>query len=228
MEEKRSGRRARAVGGRLTRRSERAPSGCCDLNSSGREERQMVAQSLEEVRVSNLRDDIDHILVTEEQISEEVARMGRKLTEDYAGKNSLLLIGVLKGALMFIVDLARAIELPVTLDFMAVASYGASTETSGIVRILKDLDSSIEGKHVLVVEDIVDSGLTLNYILETLRNRNPASLRVCALLDKRERRRVDVPIDYVCFNIPDEFVVGYGLDFNQIYRNVPFVGVLKP
>ena len=154
--------------------------------------------------------------------------MGRKLTEDYADKRSLLLIGVLKGALMFIVDLARAIELPVTLDFMAVASYGASTETNGIVRILKDLDSSIEGKHVLVVEDIVDSGLTLNYILETLRNRNPASLRVCALLDKRERRHVDVPIDYVCFNIPDEFVVGYGLDFNQIYRNLPFVGVLKP
>jgi hypoxanthine phosphoribosyltransferase len=188
----------------------------------------MVAQGLEEARVSNLRDDIDHILVTEEQIREEVARVGRKLTEDYADKSSLLLIGVLKGALMFIVDLARAIELPVTLDFMAVASYGASTETSGIVRILKDLDSSIEGKHVLVVEDIVDSGLTLNYILETLRNRNPASLRVCALLDKSERRRVDVPIDYVCFNIPDEFVVGYGLDFDQIYRNLPFVGVLKP
>jgi hypoxanthine phosphoribosyltransferase len=199
------------------------------LNSSGGEEEgQMVAQGLEEVRVSNLRDDIDHILVTEEQIREEVARMGRRLTEDYADKSSLLLIGVLKGALMFIVDLARAIELPVTLDFMAVASYGASTETSGIVRILKDLDSSIEGKHVLVVEDIVDSGLTLNYILETLRNRNPASLRVCALLDKGERRRVDVPIDYVCFNIPDEFVVGYGLDFDQIYRNLPFVGVLKP
>ena len=113
------------------------------------------------------------------------------------------------------------------MDFMAVASYGASTETSGIVRILKDLDSSIEGKDVLVVEDIIDSGLTLNYILETLRNRNPASLRVCTLLNKVERRRVDVPIDYVCFDIPDEFVVGYGLDFNQIYRNLPFVGVLK-
>jgi hypoxanthine phosphoribosyltransferase len=111
---------------------------------------------------------------------------------------------------------------------MAVASYGASTQTSGIVRILKDLDSSIEGKHVLIVEDIIDSGLTLNYILETLRTRNPASLSVCTLLNKIERRRVDVPVDYVCFNIPDEFVVGYGLDFNQIYRNLPFVGVLKP
>ena len=175
----------------------------------------------------DLRDDIDHILVTEEQIGEAVYRLGRQLSEDYAGKD-LLLVGVLKGALMFIVDLARAINLPVTMDFMAVASYGASTETSGIVRILKDLDSSIEGKHVLVVEDIVDSGLTLNYILETLRTRNPASVRVCALLNKRERRRSDVPIDYVCFEIPDEFVVGYGLDFNQIYRNLPFVGVLKP
>lgn len=188
----------------------------------------MIVKDFEETRVSNLRDDIDHILVTEEQIQEGVARMGRTLSEAYSEAGTVLLIGVLKGALMFIVDLARAIELPVTLDFMAVASYGASTETSGIVRILKDLDSSIEGKHVLVVEDIIDSGLTLTYILETLRNRNPASLRVCALLNKPDRRRVDVPIDYVCFDIPDEFVVGYGLDFNQIYRNLPFVGVLKP
>src|SRR6476661_2155632 len=178
-------------------------------------------------RTRDMRDDIDHILVTEEQLSEEIARMGRRLSEEYAGKD-LLLVGVLRGAIMFIVDLARAIDLPLTMDFMAVASYGASTKTSGIVRILKDLDSSIEGKDVLVVEDIVDSGLTLNYILETLRNRNPASLRVCTLLNKVERRRVDVPIDYVCFDIPDEFVVGYGLDFNQIYRNLPFVGVLKP
>src|SRR5438309_2195599 len=144
-------------------------------------------------RTQNIRDDIDHILVTEDQLREEIARMGRKLTQDYAGKD-LLLVGVLRGAIMFIVDLARAIDLPLTMDFMAVASYGASTRTSGIVRILKDLDSSIEGKHVLVVEDIVDSGLTLNYILETLRNRNPASLRVCALLDQSQRRRVDVPI----------------------------------
>jgi hypoxanthine phosphoribosyltransferase len=185
-------------------------------------------QDLQEPDVlRDLRDDIDQILVTEEQIKEEVGRLGRRLTEEYAGKE-LLLVGVLKGALMFIVDLARAIDLPVTLDFMAVASYGVSTETSGIVRILKDLDSSIEGKHVLIVEDIIDSGLTLNYILETLRTRNPASLRVCALLSKQGRRRVDVPFDYVCFEIPDEFVVGYGLDYRQIYRNLPFVGVLKP
>jgi hypoxanthine phosphoribosyltransferase len=177
--------------------------------------------------IHNLRDDIDHILVTEQQIRDATATLGRELTENYTGKD-LLLIGVLKGAIMFIVDLARAIDLPLTLDFMAVASYGASTQTSGIVRILKDLDSSIEGKHVLIVEDIIDSGLTLNYILETLRARNPASLRVCTLLNKVERRQVDVPVDHVCFNIPDEFVVGYGLDFNQIYRNLPFVGVLKP
>src|SRR5436189_70139 len=186
----------------------------------------MAIQHITE-QTQNIRDDIDHILVTEAQIREEIGRMGRQLTQDYTGKD-LLLVGVLRGAIMFIVDLARAIDLPLTMDFMAVASYGASTQTSDIVRILKDLDSSIEGKHVLVVEDIVDSGLTLNYILETLRNRNPASLRVCALLNKGERRRVDVPIDYVCFNIPDEFVVGYGLDFNKIYRNLPFVGVLKP
>jgi hypoxanthine phosphoribosyltransferase len=175
----------------------------------------------------DLRDDIDHVLVTSEQIQAATAGMGDQLTREYAGKE-LVLIGVLKGAIMFIVDLSRAIRLPLTMDFMAVASYGASTETSGIVRILKDLDSTIEGKHVLVVEDIIDSGLTLNYILETLQTRNPASVRVCALLSKPARRRVDVPVDYICFEIPDDFVVGYGLDYNQIYRNLPFVGVLKP
>ncbi len=175
----------------------------------------------------DLRDDIAHVLVTQEQINSAIADLGRSLSLEYEGKE-LLLVGVLKGAMMFMVDLARAIELPVTIDFMAVASYGASTRTSGIVRILKDLDSSIEGKHVLIVEDIIDSGLTLNYILDTLRARNPASLRVCALLSKPARRRVDVAVDYVCFDIPDEFVVGYGLDYNQIYRNLPFVGVLKP
>ena len=175
----------------------------------------------------DLRDDIDHILVTSEQIQEATARMGEQLSREYAGKD-LMLIGVLKGAIMFIVDLSRAIRVPLTMDFMAVASYGASTQTSGIVRILKDLDTSIEGKHVLIVEDIIDSGLTLNYILETLQTRNPASVRVCALLSKPARRRVDVPVDYICFEIPDDFVVGYGLDYNQIYRNLPFVGVLKP
>jgi hypoxanthine phosphoribosyltransferase len=185
-------------------------------------------RELEEAPVGrDLRDDIDHILVSEQELRDKIAEVGRRLAQDYAGKD-LVLIGVLKGAIMFIVDLARAIDLPLTLDFMAVASYGASTETSGIVRILKDLDSSIENKHVLIVEDIIDSGLTLNYILETLHARNPASLRVCSLLSKPSRRHVDVPVDYICFEIPDDFVVGYGLDFNQIYRNLPFVGVLKP
>jgi len=182
---------------------------------------------LVEIGAKDLRADIEHVLVTEQEIQDTISGLGRRLSEEYAGKD-LLLVGVLKGAIMFIVDIARAIELPLTMDFMAVASYGASTETSGIVRILKDLDMSIEGKHVLIVEDIIDSGLTLNYILDTLRARNPASLRVCTLLNKPTRRRVDVPVDYVCFNIPDEFVVGYGLDYNQIYRNLPFVGVLKP
>jgi len=186
-----------------------------------------VPQTIQEKRMSTLEPDIDHILVTSDQLREEIARIGERITADYTGKE-LLLVGVLKGAIMFMVDLARSIDLPVTIDFMAVASYGASTQTSGIVRILKDLDNSIEGKHVLVVEDIIDSGLTLNYTLETLRARNPASLRVCALLNKKERRQVDVPVDYVCFEIPDEFVVGYGLDFNQIYRNLPFIGVLRP
>lgn len=187
----------------------------------------MGTERVEGTRLRNLRDDIDHILVTEDQIDRAVQALGQKYSEEYAGRE-VLLVGVLKGAIMFLVDLARAITIPVTMDFMAISSYGASTETSGIVRILKDLDSSIEGKHVIVVEDIIDSGLTLNYILETLRNRNPASLKVCALLNKTERRRVNVPVNDVCFDIPDEFVVGYGLDFNQIYRNLPFVGVLKP
>lgn len=175
----------------------------------------------------DIRDDIANVLVAEEEIRDAIANLGAQVTRDYAGQE-LMLVGVLKGAIMFMVDLARAIDLPLTIDFMAVASYGASTQTSGIVRILKDLDSSIEGKHVLVVEDIIDSGLTLTYILETLRTRNPASLRVCALLNKKERRRVDVPVDYICFEIPDAFVVGYGLDYDQIYRNLPFIGVLKP
>jgi hypoxanthine phosphoribosyltransferase len=185
-------------------------------------------RELEEAPVGrDLRDDIDHILVSDLQLQDKIEEVGKQLTLDYMGKD-LVLIGVLKGAIMFIVDQARAIDLPLTMDFMAVASYGASTETSGIVRILKDLDSSIENKHVLIVEDIIDSGLTLTYILETLHARNPASLRVCSLLSKPARRHVDVPVDYICFEIPDEFVVGYGLDFNQIYRNLPFVGVLKP
>ncbi len=170
---------------------------------------------------------IERILIPAEQLQNKIAELGAQITHDYHGKD-LLLVGVLRGALMFIVDLARAIDLPVELDFMAISSYGAATETSGVVRILKDLDTTIEGRHLLIVEDIIDSGLTLNYIVEHLRNRNPASLRICSLLSKPARRRMTVPIDYYGFDIPDEFVVGYGLDFRQQYRNLPFVGVLKP
>ena len=172
---------------------------------------------------------IDHILIDEPTLKAKIADLGAHIAADYAGlPGRLLLVGVLKGALPFIVDLSRAIALPVELDFMAISSYGAATQSSGVVRILKDLDLPLGGRHVLVVEDIIDSGLTLTYILENLRNRNPASIRICALLNKPSRRKVDVPVDYAGFDIPDEFVVGYGLDYNQIYRNLPFVGVLKP
>ncbi len=177
----------------------------------------------------NLLDDIERVLISAEQLQVRVAEMGHQIRNDYDGREGeMILVGVLKGALMFMVDIARHIDLPLSIDFMAVSSYGASTESSGIVRILKDLDSSIEGKHVLVIEDIIDSGLTLSYMLDNLRSRNPATLAVCALLDKKERRTAEVKVDYVGFVVPDEFVVGYGLDYNQLYRNLPFIGVLKP
>lgn len=172
-------------------------------------------------------EDVERVLITEQELQERISDLARQVEADYEGKD-LLIIGLLKGAVNFMVDLTRAMQRPVAIDFMAVSSYGASTESSGVVRILKDLDESIEGKHVLIVEDIVDSGLTLKYILELLGRRGPASLRVCALLDKKARRRVDVPMHYIGFEVPDYFVVGYGLDFDQIYRNLPFIGVLKP
>jgi len=174
-----------------------------------------------------MREDVAKILINEEELQERIRALARKIEADYEGK-SLLIVGLLKGAVHFMVDLTRAMQRPVAIDFMAVSSYGASTESSGIVRIDKDLNESIEGKHVLIVEDIVDTGLTLRYILELLGRRGPASLRVCTLLNKAERRLVDVPIDYIGFNVPNEFVIGYGLDYNQIYRNLPFIGVLKP
>jgi hypoxanthine phosphoribosyltransferase len=173
-------------------------------------------------------DAIDHVLIDGEMLQAKIAELGARITADYAGTaGNLLLVGVLKGALSFMVDLSRMIELPVELDFMAISSYGAATQSSGVVRILKDLEQPIGGRHVLVVEDIIDSGLTLAYIVENLRSRDPASLKICSLLNKPSRRKIDVPVDYAGFDIPDEFVVGYGLDFNQIYRNLPFVGVLK-
>ena len=171
--------------------------------------------------------DVAEILITEEQIRDKVLELGTKISADYS-ETSVTLVSVLKGSLPFMADLMRAIEIPVQIDLMEVSSYGgASTETSGLVRILKDLSSSIAGKDVLIVEDIIDTGLTLNYLLRYLRGKNPRSLRICALLDKPARRLVEIPIDYLGFTIPDEFVVGYGLDFGEYYRNLPFIGVLR-
>jgi hypoxanthine phosphoribosyltransferase len=171
---------------------------------------------------------LGEVLVTAEELQKRVAELGRQITEDYesAPPRPLLLIGVLKGAVFFLSDLMRYIEVPVEVDFMAVASYGSATDSSGVVRILKDLDAAIEGRDVLIVEDIVDSGLTLQYLLRNLGSRNPASLEVCALLMKPERRKVDLPTRYVGFEIPDRFVVGYGLDYDERHRNLPFVAVL--
>ncbi len=168
------------------------------------------------------------MLITGEQIEAKVGELGVQLSTDYAG-HDLVLVSVLKGALPFMADLMRAMTIPVQVDLMEVSSYGGTaTETSGLVRILKDLSSSIEGKDVLIVEDIIDTGLTLNYLLRYLRGKNPRSLRICALLDKPARRLVEIDIDYRGFTIPDQFVIGYGLDYGEFYRNLPFIGVLKP
>jgi hypoxanthine phosphoribosyltransferase len=179
-------------------------------------------------RQPQLEEDVAAILITEEQIRAKVAELGAQLSADYAGR-SLTLVSVLKGSLPFMADLMRQISVPVTIDLMEVSSYGGpSTETSGLVRILKDLSASIEGKDVVIVEDIIDTGLTLNYLVRYLRGKNPRSLRICALLDKPARRLVEIAIDYRGFTIPDQFVVGYGLDYGEHYRNLPFIGVLKP
>ena len=169
---------------------------------------------------------IERVLITEEEIQKRVRQLGEQLAQEYSGRN-LLLLGVLKGAVVFMVDLARAIDLPLQMDFMAVSSYGASTQSSGVVRILKDLDSAVDGRDILVVEDIIDTGLTLRYILENLSMRNPASVKVCALLVKEKPRPEGIKADYVGFVIPDEFVVGYGLDYADIFRNLPYIGVLS-
>jgi len=171
--------------------------------------------------------DIEQILLSSEDIQGKIAETGEQLTRDYAGRD-LLLVGVLKGAFVFMADLSRHINLPLEFDFMAVSSYGAATQTSGVVRILKDLDHEIIGRHVLVVEDIVDSGLTLSYLLKNLRTRKPASLEVCALMQKTGVQRVPLDIKYKLFEIPSVFVVGYGLDFAERFRNVPYVGTLRP
>jgi len=169
---------------------------------------------------------VKRVLISREEIHRRIQELGRQLSRDYAGRN-LLLLGVLKGAVVFLVDLARAIDLPLQMDFMAVSSYGASTQSSGVVRILKDLDAAVEGRDILVVEDIIDTGLTLRYILDNLAMRNPASVKVCALLVKGKARPDGIKADYVGFEIPDEFVVGYGLDYAELYRNLPFIAVLE-
>ena len=169
---------------------------------------------------------IGEILVQPDQLKERVRALGRTISEDYAGKD-LLLVGVLKGADFFLADLMRNIEVPCEVDFMAVASYGSATDSSGVVRILKDLDTPIENRNVLIVEDIVDSGLTLQYLLRNLGARDPASLEVCALLTKPERRKADVPIRYTGFEIPNRFAIGYGLDYDQRWRNLPYVAALS-
>lgn len=167
------------------------------------------------------------VLLKEEEVDQRIAELGKKISEDYAGE-SVHLICVLKGGVFFTCEIAKRITVPVSLDFMSVSSYGAGTKSSGVVKIIKDLDEPIEGKNVLIVEDIIDSGRTLSYLIEILHKRNPKSIRLCTLLDKPERRVVkNVNVDYTGFNIPDEFVVGYGLDYDQKYRNLPYIGVVE-
>jgi hypoxanthine phosphoribosyltransferase len=179
--------------------------------------------------------DIASVLITEQQIRDKIGELAKELAEDYQVRcpgsglaSDLVLVGVLKGAVMFMTDLARSMAIPVQLEFMAVSSYGSATSSSGVVRILKDLDRDIAGRHVLIVEDIIDSGLTLSWLLKNLESRQPASLEVCTLLRKPDALAVDVPVRYVGFDIPNEFVVGYGLDFGERYRDLPFIGTLEP
>ena len=176
-----------------------------------------------------MEQDVEQILLSEEAITRRVAELGAQISLDYAGKE-LMLVCILKGANIFMADLVRQITLPLSYDFVAVSSYGADTKSSGVVRILKDLDESVESKHVLIVEDIVDTGLTLrlSYLLENLRSRRAASVKICTLLDKPSRRRVDVPVDYFGFKVEDRFVIGYGMDYAGKYRNLPYIGILKP
>ena len=176
---------------------------------------------------SDIADDLESVLITEQEIRDKIAELARRIEADYAGER-LLLVGVLRGAAMVMADLARELSLPIEMDWMAVSSYGSGTKSSGVVRILKDLDRDITGRNVLIVEDIIDSGLTLSWLMSNLSSRGPASVEVCTLLRKPDAAQVDVPVRYVGFDIPNEFVIGYGLDYNERYRNVPFVGTLAP
>ena len=175
----------------------------------------------------SLHDDVEEILLDSETVASRVAELGAQISADYAGRDPVL-VSVLKGALVFLADLMRAMDLPTSIDLMEVSSYGAATETSGQVRILKDLSKPIEGRDVIVVEDIIDTGLTLNYLLRYLADKGPASIKIVCLLDKPARRLAEIPIDYRGFTIPDRFVIGYGLDYDERYRNLPYIGVLKP
>jgi hypoxanthine phosphoribosyltransferase len=175
----------------------------------------------------NIQKDIAEILIGTEELQAKVAELGRQISEDYRGRNPLL-ICLLRGAVVFLSDLIRATDIPLEMDFMAISSYGDSTESSGVVRLVMDLKTSITGRNVLIVEDIIDTGYTLAYILDNLKTRRPADVKVCALLSKTSRREIQVEVDYLGFEIPDKFVVGYGLDYAETYRNLPFIGVLKP
>lgn len=176
---------------------------------------------------TDVNNDLTEILITEEQIRAKIAELARAIETDYAGRD-ILLVGVLKGAVMVMADLARELSLPVTMDWMAVSSYGSGTESSGVVRILKDLDTDLSGKTVLIVEDIIDSGLTLSWLLANLRSRGPESIEICAFLRKPEAATVDIDVRYVGFEIPNKFVVGYGLDYSEKYRNLRGIGILSP
>lgn len=175
----------------------------------------------------NMKDDIREVLISEEELKAKVAELGAQISKDYEGKN-LLLVSILKGAVVIMADLMRAITVPCAIDFMVVSSYGSGTETSGLVKIVKDLDSDLSGKDVLIVEDVLDTGVTLSNLKPMLQLRNPNSIKICAILDKPSRRKTDIKAEYTGFEIPNEFVVGYGLDYDEKYRNLPYVGVLKP
>jgi len=174
-----------------------------------------------------MNDDILRVLYSEEELEAKCAELGAQISKDYEGKN-LLLVSVLKGAVVFMTDLMRHITVPCSIDFMVVSSYGSGVKTSGVVKIVKDLDADLAGKDLLIVEDILDTGMTLHYLKQLLQDRNPNSIRIATLLDKPERRRAAVRADYVGYQVPDEFVVGYGLDYDEKYRNLPYVGILKP
>ena len=175
----------------------------------------------------NMHEDILRVLLTEEELRAKVQELGRQITQDYRG-GSLMLVTVLTGAVVFLADLMRAIDVPAEIDFMVVSSYGSGVKSSGVVKIVKDLDVPIKGRDILIVEDILDSGMTLSYLKELLESREPRSIRIATLLDKPARRKVDLQADYVGYAVPDEFVVGYGLDYDEKYRNLPYIGILKP